>query len=182
MINKIRDVAVFTLILFFMLISSCRSGNKRPDIEGYQEARWGMSREEIKNLTKLPLTNELSNCLFYSDTIEEDNVTRMYIFTKDDKLFGITIVYELSEESENLYGQKFIEVYNRLTVKYGDADNYKEDELNKEGRVASWEFKNTEIRLQLLLKKPFNKLALSVLYLEKNYAKKYYESQSLNKY
>lgn len=118
----------------------------------------------------------------YSDVIEEEDVTRMYMFDNEDKLFGVMIVFELAFENEELFRNKFIKIYNILAFKYGDADKYIEEELDKKGLSASWEFKKSVILLQLKIKKPFNKLALALLYLNIDYAEKYFSAYPLDKF
>lgn len=141
-----------------------------------------MSKEEIRRLIKFPLTNEVNNVLMYGDVIEEDKVTRMYMFDNDNKLFAVMILFELPYEVEEQFRNKFIKIYNRLAFKYGDAGKNTDEELNKRGLSASWEFKKSGILLQLKIKKPFNKLALGVLYFNKKYAEKYFGAYPVDKF
>jgi len=169
---KCKFYPVFIFILFVLVINGCIDQEKRPDIERYQEARWGMSKGEIRSLVKLPLTNEVNNTLMYSDVIEDDNVTRMYMFDNNERLFAVMIVFELPSENEEVFRSKFIKIYNRLAFKYSDADKYIDEGLDKRGLSATWEFKKSGIFLQLIIKKPFNKLVLGLVYLNKEYAEK----------
>jgi len=179
---KYKTFIVIILIMFLVITNRCKNVENKQDVEGYQEAKWGMTRKEIKDLIKLPLTNEVNNILMYNDVIEGDNVTRMYIFNNEDKLFGVMIFFVLPYEIEEYFRNKFIEIYNRVAFKYGDADTYIDEDLAKKGLFASWKFKKSEILLQLTFKKPFNKLALGLLYLDKLFAKEYYKSYSLDKF
>ena len=167
--------------LFFLL--GC-SGNqtRKVDISGYLDAKWGMSRSEIKNLVKLHQDSETDNTLIYNDKIGTDNVTRIYMFDNNDKLLAVMIVFEVVPDDEKTFRNKFLTTYNNLSLKYGDADSYVDEDLGKRGLSAQWDFKSSVILFQLQIKRPFNKLALGLMYLNKAYAREYMKSKPLDKY
>lgn len=176
-----KQLLVFTFLLLLIPIA-CKDIKRKQDIEGYLQAKWGMSKKEIKQLTELQLTDELDDILMFSDVIDEDNVTRIYMFDKEDKLFGVMIVYELPNQDEYLFRNKFRKTYNALAFKYRDADEYVDEELGKNGLSATWKFKTSIILLQMKIKKPFNMLALATLYLNTNYAEQYFKTYPTDKY
>lgn len=178
-----RQIFVLAFFLLLLLIPvGCNNSEKKQDLDGYLEAKWGMSKKEIRRLIELPITDETENILMFSDVIEEDNVTRMYMFDKEDRLLGVMIVFELPIQDENLFRNKFINTYNNLAFKYGDADEYIDEDLNKGGLSSTWKFKTSVIMLQMMIKKPFNKLALALLYLNKDYAKQFIKSKPTDKF
>lgn len=159
---KFKICFVLTLILFLLMLNGCRNLEK-PDVEGYQEAKWGMSKEEIRGLIELPLTDERDERLRYSDVIEGDKVTISYMFDRG-KLYMVVILFELPVEHEELSVRRFAKVYHRLARKYGQADVGREEELDKGGLFVTWEFKKSEIFLQLKVEKSSNKLVLALIY------------------
>lgn len=178
-----KQLSVFTFFLLLLLIPiRCKNLERKQDIDGYQQAKWGMSKTEIKQLIELTLTDETDNILMFSDVIEEDNVTRMYMFDKKDRLFGVMIVFELPNQDENLFRNRFRKTYNILAYKYRDADEYTDEGLDKGGLSATWKFKTSVILLQMKIKKPFNKLALGLLYLNKDYAEQYFKTYPTDKF
>jgi hypothetical protein len=118
----------------------------------------------------------------YDDTIGENNVTRMYMFDNQDKLFGVMLVFKVAPEDETTFRNLFIKNYNNLTQKYRDADKYYDEDLSKRGLSAEWDFRSSIILLQFQLKRPINRLALGLLYLNKKYASAYMEGKPLDKY
>lgn len=178
-----KQLSVFTFFLLLLLIPiRCKNLERKRDIDGYQQAKWGMTEKEIKQLIKLPLTGETENILMFSDVIEEGNVTKMYMFDKEDRLFGVMIMFELPNQDENLFRNKFIKTYNTLAFKYGDADEYIDEGLDKKGLSTTWKFKKSVILLQMKIKKPFNMLALGLLYLNKDYAEQYFKTYPIDKF
>jgi len=174
---------ILGFISLFLLISiGCKNIEREQDIDGYQEAKWGMLKKEIKQLIKLPLTNETDNILFFSDVIDGDKVTRMYMFNKENRLFGVMLIFELPNQDEKLFRNKFISIYNTLAFKYGDADKYTDERLDKRGLSATWKFKKSGILLQMKIKKPFNMLALGLLYFNKEYATQYFKTYTTEKF
>lgn len=179
----INAITIRLLAIAFVLSSVCCSNQtKRGDIDGYLDAKWGMSRREIKELVKLPLNNEVNNILMYSDNIGGDNVTRLYQFDNKDRLFAVMIVFEIVPEDEKTFRNVFIKSYNNLALKYGDADNYNDEDLNKSGLSAEWKFRSTRILFNLQMKRPFNKLALGLLYENQVYTSEYFKKKPINKY
>jgi hypothetical protein len=170
------------LIFAALLLLGCSNGQTRPDISGYLDAKWGMSRSEIKGIVKLPLDSETDNIVIYNDKIGADNVGRMYMFDNKDRLLGVMMVFEVVPEDERTFRNKFLTVYNNLALKYGDADSYVDEDLTKKGLSAQWTFKSSVILFQFQLKRPFNRLALGLLYLNKAFAKEYLGSKPLDKF
>ena len=179
---KKQTLSCAIFLLLSLLPVGCKISEKTQDINGYLQAKWGMSKQEIRQLIKLPLTDETGNVLMFSDVIDENNVTRMYMFDKKDRLLGVMIMFELPNQDETLFRNTFSETYSNIALKYGDADEYKEEDLNKKGLSSTWKFKSSRIMLQMFIKKPFNQLALAVLYMNEDYAEEYIKSKPTDKY
>lgn len=175
-----RSIGACLLSVFFM---SCLSNSQtKPDIKEYLDAKWGMSKNEIRGIVRLPVDSETDNTLMYKDKIGRDDVGRIYMFDNHDRLLAVMLVFEIVPEEAKLYRSKFVSIFNDLTLKYGVADSYLDEDLTKRGLSAYWNFKSSVILLQLQFKQPFNRLALGLMYLNKAIAKDFLGSRLLDKY
>lgn len=155
---------------------------KRPDIIGFRDLKWGMSRQEVKRLQSTPIKDETDSVIMYQEKIDEDNAGVIYMFTPKDELFAAMLVFDIKSENISVFSNKFREKYLILTRKYGNATEYHDNELKKDGLHAVWEFAKTTIMLKLNYAQPYNKLALGLLYANEFYGKQLMNDERLKKY
>jgi hypothetical protein len=113
-------------ILHFALFSSCCDCDEKPLAEEhFREAKWGMSRAEVKRLEPGEPVLERPDILQYRKFIEiprrlfEDSLEAdiYYIFTEDDKFFAGQYTFQL-------YWEDDIRSINQvITFKYGTPDD-----------------------------------------------------------
>ncbi len=163
-------------------ISGCQKNpeNAKSRVNGYDGATWGMTKEMVKQHIGYPPANESDKFLIYEDTIVDDRVDKMYMFDNNGKLFEVGLIYLLPTQTEKSYRDKFVEVFSLVSIKYGEASSYSNESLDGEGLSGLWKSGDTIIYLQCVRKKPFNKLACALIYIDKTKAADFFNQAERN--
>lgn len=102
----------------------------KPDIDGFRNAKWGMSVKEVRKLETLPEDDFLNDNLFYSGKIANLPATIIYEFI-DGKLVSGTYAIKDIHITNDLYLNDYNDLKKLLTEKYNKPNIDKEEWLNE---------------------------------------------------
>jgi len=105
-------------LLLLVLASVCVGQNT-----DFREAKWGMSKNDVKSLEHLPLQGENQTSLVYQDSIAGIDVVIGYTFSTDsNQLIAGGYLSKAKYKSQNKYIDDFNTMKKYLTGKYGEPN------------------------------------------------------------
>lgn len=170
------------LVLFLILSVSgiCVAENTAAlDPGGYKDARWGMTKEEVKqaipNMKWGDGWSLVANA--YEDTILEHKATVLFDFDKDKKLIRASVAVMTKNISDNFFNLEtddvnlFNSILKVLREKYGDATSEYRKVSESGISECNWMFPTTQITLKSSIARSgeFSKVcAVSIIYFQRS--------------
>lgn len=158
----------------------------RMENEGYREAKWGMTSEEVEKALGQRLIHE-SGRSYYATEIDGTPADIVFYFV-DNLLYRVIIGFKIETQNKNTYISKFKSLEELLGEKYGKPiENIKKGSNNPyidDGMAIAtgqgiyrtrWDAKESEITLVMIGDN--YEIHLGIVYESKKYAKKAEEEQ-----
>jgi len=153
-------IAFLTAVIFFA--EPLPAAEDDSFTEGYKNARWGMSQEQVKPaFPDMAFQQDDDDILYFLSRIADENVNVMFMFF-DNRLFRVLLNFDIEEGAGGDYVAAFYKFDNYLRLKYGEPQHMVEPSPDNEfgggtdfiasgkGLLASqWETKESTIRLSL---------------------------------
>ncbi|MFH1800600.1 MAG: hypothetical protein ABH891_07145 [Candidatus Omnitrophota bacterium] len=109
-----------TLMLMFLLIMPITSSSASDFTEGYQNAKWGMSLEQVKAaFPNMDFKTDSDGTPFFLSTISGENVQIGFQFV-ERKLYQTGVLIQIKTTNKKTYISKFDEFESLLKKKYGE--------------------------------------------------------------
>lgn len=165
--KETTPVLIAGFVLFSSILSLGRAEEKKADGD-FRNARWGMTREEVKNTESLKIQFENEQILGYEDVVAGMKSGIAYIFT-NNKLTRAKYIFAGHHTNNNDYILDYKKLKSLLEKKYGPPredktiwkkqDSYYKDDIDRWGMAVAmgelffyseWENEATGMFLGLL--------------------------------
>ncbi|MCP4649636.1 MAG: hypothetical protein GY853_06095 [PVC group bacterium] len=158
-----RDVIGFiVVVLLTILISKDVFAEVKISKEGYKDAKWGMSKEQVREaFPEMIFIEAEDGSICFRSRIAAEEVQVGFSFI-NSKLFRVIILFEVNTTNNEKYIGKFKDIEELLIKKYGEPDNrirrvseneYISDAIaistGEGGYFDRWELEESQITLGL---------------------------------
>jgi hypothetical protein len=117
--RSILALLSFIVAVFILLQNSYCYGQNIEFKEGYKNAKWGMSKEQVKkSFPDMTFKEEGELCLFLSEIAEEDVI--IFFSFLNDKLYKVIVSFDIKTMNKKNYIQKYNKFQGLLIKKYGE--------------------------------------------------------------
>lgn len=117
--NKIKGEERFSTNNYRLTDQSLLPAKDKSFTEGYEGAKWGVSKEQVKDVFSDKEFNIRDKLIWFSDTIAGENVDVIFDFF-DDRLYTVNIQVNVRTMGSQAYLSRFFRFKNLLAQKYGE--------------------------------------------------------------
>ncbi len=117
-----RHLACFAILLFFLLgHGSISHGQGARFTEGYRNARWGMTPEQVKQAFPDEHFEEEPDLIYFSTDLAGEDVVVAFLFF-NNQLYKTIVTVQVDPANKDNYVRQFNKFENLLIAEYGQPD------------------------------------------------------------